>query len=47
MARLISIDHIGCTNMKRGTDSIIVKDNETKSDETGETCTIKMFMLTQ
>ena len=41
MARSISIDHIGFTNMKRGTDSIIVKYDETKSDKTGERCTNK------
>ena len=47
MARSISIDHIGFTNMKGGTDSIIVKYNETKSDKAGEKCTNKMFTLTQ
>ena len=41
MARSISIDHIGFTNRKRGTDYIIVKYNETKSDKTGERCTNK------
>ena len=39
MARSISIDHIGFRSMKSGTDSIIVKYNETKSDKTGEKCT--------
>ena len=38
MARSISIDHLGFTNMKRGTDSIIVKYDETKSDKAGERC---------
>ena len=42
MARSISIDHLGFTNMKRGTDSIIVKYNETKSDKAGEKCTNKI-----
>ena len=36
-----SIDHIGFANMKIGTDSIIVKHNESKSDKTGERCTNK------
>ena len=41
MARSVLIDHIGFTNMKRGTESIIVKYNETKSDKTGKRCTNK------
>ena len=41
MARLISIDHIDFTNMKRGTDSIIMKYDESKSDKIGEKCTNK------
>ena len=41
MARSISIDHIGFANMKRGTDSIIVKYDESKSDKAGEKFTNK------
>ena len=41
MARSISIDHICFTNMKRGTDSVIAKYNETKIDKAGEKCTNK------
>ena len=41
IARSISIDHKGFTNMKRGTDSIIVKCNQTKSDKTDERYTNK------
>ena len=41
MARSISIDHIGFTNIKRGTDSILVNYNEAKSDKAGERCTNK------
>ena len=41
MVRSISIDHIGFTNMKRGTDSIIVKYNESKSDKADERRTNK------
>ena len=41
MAKSISIYQIVFTNMKRGTDSIIVKDGETKSDKVGEKCTNK------
>ena len=38
MPRSTSIDHIGFTNMKRVTYSIIVKYNEIKSDKAGEKC---------
>lgn len=41
MARSINIDCIGFSNLKRGSDSIIVKYDETKSDKTGETCSNK------
>ena len=41
MARSISIDHIGFVNMKRGTDSIIVKYDEKKSNKAGEKWTNK------
>ena len=32
---------MGFTNMERGTDSIIVKYNETKSEKSGEKCSNK------
>ena len=38
MARSINIDCIGFSNFKRGTDSIIVKYDETKADKAGENC---------
>ena len=41
MARSISINHIGFANMKRGTDSITVKYDESKSGKVGEKCTKK------
>ena len=41
MARSISIDHIGFANMRRGTDSIVVKYDEPKSAKAGEKCTNK------
>ena len=45
MARSKSIDHIGFTNMKRRTDSIVVKYNESKSDKAGERCTNKNICM--
>ena len=45
MARSIAIDHIGFANMKRGTDSIIVKDDESKSNKAGEKCTNKNVLM--
>ena len=41
MARSINIDCIGFSNLKRGTDSIMVKYDDTKSDKAGENCTNK------
>ena len=41
MARSISIDHLGFPNLKRGSDSIIVKYNESKNDKAGEKCSNK------
>ena len=41
MARSINIDCIGFSSFKRGTDSIIVKYDDTKADKTGENCNNK------
>ena len=41
MARSINLDCIAFSNLKRGSDSIIVKYDETKSDKTGENCSNK------
>ena len=41
MARSISIDNIGFSNMKRGSDTIIIKYDESKSNKVGEKCTNK------
>ena len=38
MARFISIEHLGFSNLKRGSDSIIIKFNKSKIDITGEKC---------
>ena len=36
MAKFISIDHLGISNLKRGSDSMIVKYDESKSNKAGE-----------
>ena len=43
MTRSISIDCIGFSNLKRGTDSIVVKYDDTKADTAGENCHNKNF----
>ena len=47
MARSILIGHIGFPYMKRGTDSVTVKQNDSKSDKVGEKCTNKNVYANQ
>ena len=38
MARSINIDCVGFSNMRRGTDSLVIKYDDTKADKAGENC---------
>ena len=38
MTRSINIDYVGFSNLKRGTDSLVIKYDDTKADKTGENC---------